>query len=301
MKILFLGSPKFARVVLEGILQAGHEVVAVICQPDRPASRGQKLKMCEVKQFALQKNIPILQFDKVNAHVEEIRKLKFDLFVTASFGQILSHEFLSLGLGVNVHPSLLPKLRGATPIQTALLQNINKTGVTIQKMVYQMDAGDIIKQQMVDILEDEDYLSLEDRLAKVSVKLLTEALQEIESGTVKFTPQQGEPTFTRLICKQDGKLDFEETALQNVCKVRALSHNPGTYFEINGQRVKVLKAQVGVDNLLYSPKDVVKDKHFFVIKCKNSTIKILSLVSPTGKTMDGKAFLNGQRNLEKVD
>lgn len=301
MKILFLGSPNFAKIVLEGILQAGHEVVAVICQPDRPASRGHKITMPAVKSFALEKGIPVLQYEKVNAHVEEIGKLKFDLFVTASFGQILSREFLGLGLGVNVHPSLLPQLRGATPIQTALLENMDSTGVTIQRMVYEMDAGDVILQQKVEIAQDDDYLSLENKLAKVSVQLLNEALRQIENGSASFTPQKGKPTFTRLIQKQDGKLDFNQSALENVCKVKALSSNPGVYFEINGQRIKVLKAAVAADNLLYQPKDIIKDKNQFLIKCNNSVLQILSLISPSGKVMDGKAFLNGLRDAEKVD
>ena len=301
MKILFLGSPNFAKIVLEGILQAGHEVVAVICQPDRPASRGHKITMPAVKPFALEKGIPVLQYEKVNAHVEEIGKLKFDLFVTASFGQILSREFLGLGLGVNVHPSLLPQLRGATPIQTALLENMDSTGVTIQRMVYEMDAGDVILQQKVEIAQDDDYLSLENKLAKVSVGLLNEALRQIENGSVSFTPQKGKPTFTRLIQKQDGKLDFNQSALENVCKVKALSSNPGVYFEINGQRIKVLKAAVAADNLLYQPKDIIKDKNQFLIKCNNSVLQILSLIGPSGKVMDGKAFLNGLRDAEKVD
>ena len=301
MKILFLGSPNFAKVVLEGILQAGHEVVAVVCQPDRPASRGQKLQMPEVKPFALEKGIPVLQFEKVNANLEEIKKLNFDLFVTASFGQILSREFLSLKMGVNVHPSLLPQLRGATPIQTALLQNLKSTGVTIQRMVYEMDAGDIIEQQQVEIDDEDDYTSLENKLSRVSVVLLNKALEKIQNNTAVFTPQIGQPTFTKLITKQDGKLDFNQTALENLGKVRALAHNPGAYFEINGQRVKVLKAIVVADNLLYQPKEIIKDKNNFIIKCKDSALQILSLISPSGKVMDGKAFLNGLRNVEKVD
>ena len=301
MKILFLGSPNFAKIMLEGILQAGHQVVAVICQPDRPASRGHKIAMPAVKTFALEKGIKVLQFDKVNNHIDEISKIDCDLFVTASFGQILSREFLSLKMGINVHPSLLPKLRGATPIQTALLLGQKTTGVTIQRMVYQMDAGDIILQQSVQIDDEDDYLSLEGKLAKVSVGLLNQALDQLKNRTAKFTPQAGGPTFTRLIQKQDGKLDFNQTAFENVCKVKALAFNPGVYFEIGGQRIKVLKAAVEADNILYQPKDIVKDKNKFLIKCKNSVLQILSLISPSGKTMDGKAFLNGLHNTEKVD
>lgn len=301
MKVLFLGSPNFARTVLDGILAAGHEVVAAICQPDRPASRGHKTQMPAVKEYAIENGIKVLQFEKVNKNLDEIRALDYDIFVTASFGQILSRDFLSMKMGLNVHPSLLPKFRGATPIQTALLSGCEKTGVTIQRMVYEVDAGDIIEQEEVDILPDDDYISLENRLSEISVKLLTKALADIENGRPNFVAQQGEPTFTRMIQKEDGKLDFSQPAYINVNKVRALSHNPGCYFEIGGQRIKVLKAAVASDNVLYQPKDIIKDKKHFLIKCDDSAIEILSLISPNGKVIDGRAFLNGLRNAEKVD
>lgn len=301
MKILFLGSPNFAKVVLNGILEAGHEVVAVICQPDRPASRGHKMTMPAVKEFALDKGLKVLQFDRVNQHTDEIKALEFDLFVTASFGQILSRQFLEMSMGLNVHPSLLPSLRGATPIQTALMHNFKETGVTIQKMVCEVDAGDIIEQEALTIDDQDDYKSLEDKLAALSIKLITNALKKIESGNAKFKPQEGEPTFTRMITKEDGKLDFNLTASENFGKVRALAHNPGCYFEINGQRIKVLKCLPASDNILYAPKQIIKDKNHFLIKCKDSVLEILSLISPNGKTMDGKSYLNGLRNVEAVD
>lgn len=301
MKVLFLGSPIFAREVLDGIITAGHEVVAVICQPDRPASRGHRMQMPAVKEYAIQNGIKVLQFEKVNNNLDEIRALDYDIFVTASFGQILSREFLDMKMGINVHPSLLPKFRGATPIQTALLSGCEKTGVTIQRMVFEVDAGDIVAQEEVDIFPEDDYVSLEDRLSKVSVKLLTKVLKDIENDEANFIPQQGEPTFTKMIKKEDGKLDFFKSAIDNVNKVRALAHNPGCYFEIGGQRIKVLKAALANDNVLYQPKEIIKDKKHFIIKCDESAIEILSLISPNGKTIDGRAFLNGLRNAEKVD
>lgn len=301
MKVLFLGSPNFARAVLDGILAAGHEVVAAVCQPDRPASRGHKMQMPAVKEYAIENGIKVLQFEKVNRNLDEIRALDYDIFVTASFGQILSREFLSMKMGLNVHPSLLPQFRGATPIQTALLRGCEKTGVTIQRMVYEVDAGDIIEQEEVDIFPDDDYVSLENRLSEVSVRLLIKALDDIENSRAKFVPQSGEPTFTKMIQKEDGKLDFLQPAFVNVNKVRALSHNPGCYFEIGGQRVKVLAAAVASDNVLYRPKDIISDKKHFLIKCDGSVIEILKLISPNGKTIDGRAYLNGLRNIQRVD
>ena len=299
MKILFLGSPNFAKTVLESLVQDGHEIVAVICQPDRPADRGGKIHMPETKIFALENGIKVLQFEKVNKHIDEIKKLKFDVFVTASFGQILSSEFLALGLGLNVHPSLLPKLRGATPIQTALMQNLESTGVTIQRMVKEMDAGEILEQQEVPIAGDDDYASLEKKLAEVACRLLKKALEKVENGSAVFRPQIGEPTFTRLIKKEDGFLDFNLTAKQLFGKVRALSHNPGCYFFLDGNRIKVTKAAAVACDC--QPQTVLPDKKRLLIGCNEGALEILELVAPSGKRMSGAAFLNGYHGSWQVN
>ncbi len=299
MKILFLGSPNFAKTVLESLVQDGHDIVAVICQPDRPADRGGKIHMPEAKIFALENGIKVLQFEKVNQHIDEVKKLKFDVFVTASFGQILSSEFLALGLGLNVHPSLLPKLRGATPIQTALMQNLESTGVTIQRMVKEMDAGEILKQQEVPIAGDDDYASLEKKLAEVACRLLKKALEKVEDGSAEFKPQIGEPTFTKLIKKEDGFLDFAKSAKQLFGKVRALSHNPGCYFFLDGNRIKVTKAAaVACDCQL---KTVLPGKKRLLIGCNEGALEILELVAPSGKRMSGAAFLNGYHGAWQVN
>lgn len=299
MKILFLGSPNFAKTVLESLVQDGHDIVAVICQPDRPADRGGKIHMPEAKIFALENGIKVLQFEKVNQHIDEVKKLKFDMFVTASFGQILSSEFLALGLGLNVHPSLLPKLRGATPIQTALMQNLESTGVTIQRMVKEMDAGEILEQQEVAIAGDDDYASLEKKLAEVACRLLKKALKKVEDGSAVFRPQIGEPTFTRLIKKEDGFLDFAKSAKQLFGKVRALSHNPGCYFFLDGNRIKVTKAAAVVCDC--QPQTVLPDKKRLLIGCNEGALEILELVAPSGKRMSGAAFLNGYHGLWQVN
>lgn len=299
MKILFLGSPNFAKTVLESLVQDGHEIVAVICQPDRPADRGGKIHMPETKIFALENGIKVLQFEKVNQHIDEVKKLKFDVFVTASFGQILSSEFLALGLGLNVHPSLLPKLRGATPIQTALMQNLKSTGVTIQRMVKEMDAGEILEQQEVQIAGDDDYISLEKKLAEAACRLLKKALEKVEDGSAVFKPQIGEPTFTRLIKKEDGFLDFNLTAKQLFGKVRALSHNPGCYFFLDGSRIKVTKAAAVACDC--QPQTVLPDKKRLLIGCNEGALEILELVAPSGKRMSGAAFLNGYHGAWQVN
>ncbi len=305
IKVVFFASPDIALPSFRRLLESSEfDVLALVTQPPKPAKRGKKIVDSNVKTLALSAGIDVLEPEKIGkdpAVIEKLKSYDSDFFVTFAFGQILSREFLKMGLGLNVHPSLLPSLRGATPIQTALMQNLDETGVTIQKMVYEVDAGDIIEQEPIAIDRFDDYSSLEARLAQLSVKLITSALEKIEGNKAVFKPQEGEPSYTRMIVKEDGKLDFNLTASENFGKVRALAHNPGCYFEINGQRVKVLKCAPISDNILYEPKQIIKDKNHFLIKCKDSVLEILSLISPNGKVMDGKAYLNGLRDVEAVD
>ena len=147
MKILFLGSSNFSKIVLERMLEEKLNVVGVITQPDKPSGRGHKLKPTEVKTFAFDKGIKVYTFDKIKNHIDEISKIDYDLAVVASFGQILPQTFLDLRLTINVHPSLLPKYRGATPIQSSILNGDKITGVTIMKVAKEVDSGDIILQK----------------------------------------------------------------------------------------------------------------------------------------------------------
>lgn len=295
MKILFLGSPEFAKIVLSYVLESRHEVVAVICQMDKPSGRGNKLTAPDIKPYALEKGIPVLQFDKVNKHLEEIKTLDFDIFVTASFGQILSREFLAMKEGLNVHPSMLPKYRGSTPIQTALLNGDSKTGITIQKMRYEVDSGEIYAQKEFDILEEDDFETLSTRLAHESGKMLVEVLDNIENGKIALREQSGEPTFTKMVEKGDGYLDFANlSAKQIVGKVRAYGCNPGAFFFLDGERVKVFKAKV-CENLSCEKATLTIENKSFVISAKDNSVEILVLQAQNGKKIDIKSFLNGYK------
>ena len=295
MKVLFLGSPEFAKIVLSYVIESHHEVVAVICQCDKPSGRGNKLTPPEIKPYALEQNIPVLQFEKVNRNIEEIKQLDFDIFVTASFGQILSRDFLAMKEGLNVHPSMLPKYRGATPIQTALLHNDKETGITIQKMRYEVDSGEIYAQEKFVIEDDDDFVSLSTKLAHRSGQMLVEVLDRIEKGDFSRREQMGEPTFTKMIEKKDGFLDFKNDSAQNIVgKVRAYGSNPGAFFFLDGERVKVFKAKV-CDDLTEEVGKVVIENKRFVIKAKEKSVEILILQPQNGKKIDIKSFLNGYK------
>lgn len=295
MKVLFLGSPEFAKIVLSYVLESSHKVTAVICQCDKPSGRGNKLTPPEIKPYAIEKNIPVLQFEKVNRNIEEIKKLDFDVFVTASFGQILSREFLEIKEGLNVHPSMLPKYRGATPIQTALLHNDKETGITIQKMRYEVDSGEIYAQEQFKIEEDDNFETLSTRLAHRSGEMLVEVLDRLEKGDFSRREQEGEPTFTKMIEKKDGFLDFKNAPAENIVgKVRAYGTNPGAFFFLDGERFKVFKARVCEDLTDEVGKVVIENKRF-VIKTKEKSVEILLLQPQNGKKIDIKSFLNGYK------
>ena len=293
MKILFLGSPEFAKITLSYLLKSHHKVVAVVCQMDKPSGRGNKLTPPAVKPFALENNIPVLQFDRVSRHLDEIEKLDFDISVSASFGQILSREFLAIKPCLNLHPSMLPKYRGATPIQTALLNNDKMTGITVQKMRYEIDAGEIYTQKEFPIDDDDDFESLSIKLAHEGGKMLVDVLDKLEKNEIEAYEQQGEIVMTKLIDKQDGYLDFKNSdASKIVGQVRAYGFNPGAYFFMDGERYKVFKAQVCEDVIDERSKVVIKDKRF-IIKAKENSVQIEVLQGQNGKKMDVKSFLNG--------
>lgn len=293
MKILFLGSPEFAKIVLSYVLESHHEVVAVVCQMDKPSGRGNKLTPPTIKPFALEKNIPVLQYEKFNHHVEEIKKLDFDVFVTASCGQILSKEFLAIREGLNVHPSMLPKYRGATPLQTALLNNDAKTGVTIQKMRYEVDSGEIYMQKEFEIEDDDDYESLSTRLAHESGKMLVEVLDKLEKKEIVLKEQQGQPSYTKIVEKKDGYLNFYNSTAQNIVgQIRAYGFNPGAFFFMGGERFKVYKAKICEDVCSEIGQVNVLNKRL-IIKAKEGSVEILMLQPQNGKKIDAKSFLNG--------
>ena len=297
MKVLFFGTPLFSEIVLKKLIEK-HEVVGVVCQPDKPAGRGKKLVSPNIKLLAEERGIKVYQFEKLKENLDVIKNINPDIFVTASYGKILPKALLDMKLCINVHPSMLPKYRGATPIQTALLNGDKKTGVTIMKTDVGMDDGDIILQREVEILGEDDYNSLMPKLADVGAKLLLQALEEIENKTVKFTKQDdSKATFTKLIQKEDALLDFNESAENLVNKVRAYVENPTAYFYLGDDRIKVYKAKVEAGDLpnVGIGEVVTVNKKMFLIKTGKDTFSILKCQAPGGKVLDVKDFLNGYR------
>lgn len=301
MRIVFLGGSEISVPSLNRLIEDGHEVLAVVCQPDKPNARGNKIEMLPVKKFAIEKGIPVYQFNKIRLEgVETIKNLNPDLMVVVAYGQILSEEIINLPKfgTINVHGSLLPKYRGASPIISAVLNGEEETGITIMRIAKEVDAGNMLLKGETEIFKNETAGELSVRLALLGADLLSKVVLEIENGTIKEEPQDhSQATFTRMIRKEDGLLDFSKTAKQLFNQVRAFNPTPVAYVERNGEKIKVFEAEVVSADETINQGEIISsnNKEGIVIKCGKDALKILKLQAPGGKAMDWKSYLNGRK------
>ncbi|MCM1176036.1 MAG: methionyl-tRNA formyltransferase [Blautia sp.] len=249
MKIVYMGTPDFAVGALQALVEAGHEVAAVVTQPDKPKGRGKEMQMTPVKACALRYGIPVFQPAKVKTPeaVETLRSYGADVFVVAAFGQFLSEEILAMPRYgcINIHASLLPKYRGAAPIQRAILDGERKTGITIMQMDKGIDTGDILLQRVVSIDEKETGDSLHDKLAHEGAELIVEALWKLEAGELVPEKQDdGASCYAKMLDKSMGKIDWQQSAVQIERLVRGLNSWPGAYTSFHGKTLKLWGSEV---------------------------------------------------------
>lgn len=299
MKIVFMGTPDFASGVLESIIEAGHEVVLAVTQEDKPKGRGKEIAFTPVKETAIKHNIPVFQPKKVKTEdsIEKLREYDADVFVVVAYGQIVSKEILDMPrLGcINVHASLLPKYRGAAPIQWAVIEGEKYTGVTTMKMDEGIDTGDIIETSIYELKEDETGGSLFDRLMELGGELIVSTLSKLESGTATFTKQDhSKSTHTRMLNKQMGCIDFSKSALELERLIRGLNPWPSAYTSFNNKTLKIWKAEVVNDNMSKNPGEVVKvTKDELYIQTGNGILSVIELQLEGKKRMYIKDFLSG--------
>ncbi|MBR6329010.1 MAG: methionyl-tRNA formyltransferase [Lachnospiraceae bacterium] len=248
MKIVFMGTPEFASVSLKKLIEDGHEIVLAVTQPDREKGRGKKIQASPVKELAVAEGIPVFQLARIKdaEAVEELKKYDADIFVVAAFGQILSRDVLDIPKYgcINVHASLLPRYRGASPIQWAILDGEEITGVSIMQMDEGLDTGDVLGSSAVSITADDTGASLHEKLAEEGSALLLKVLKQIEDGTVVRTPQSDEDScYAGLIRKDMGRLDFTKSARQLDRMIRAFNPWPGAYTTLNGRILKIWNAE----------------------------------------------------------
>lgn len=246
LKILFMGTPEFSVNVLQGLIE-NYDVVGVVTQPDKEVGRKHEIKFSPVKELALKNDIRVYQPKKIKVEYEELLKLSVDMIVTCAYGQIIPKELLDFPKYgcINVHASLLPKLRGGAPIHKAIINNYSRTGVTIMYMVEKMDAGDIISQVETPILPEDNVGSLHDRLSQMGTKLLLETIPNIVSGNISPISQNGEEvTYAWNITREEEKIDFHKNTLDIYNQIRGLNPWPGAYAILDGVVVKIYASRI---------------------------------------------------------
>ncbi len=324
MKIIFMGTPDFARDSLEAIYNAGHEILSVITVPDRPKGRGMKLVYSEVKEYALSKNLKVFQPDKLRENTQfigQIKDMNPDIICVVAYGRILPKEILDIPKYgcINVHPSLLPKYRGSAPIQWAILNGDEKTGVTTMYLDEEMDSGDIILQEEVTIGENETSGELWDRLSKIGAKLIVKTLEQIQNGTAPRKKQGNKFTIAPMINKEMAKIDWEnKTAKEIKNLVRGLNPIMGAYSVLNGKKIKFWKVDtISIDKFIekfnefknyeyrfteIEPGTIlyIDKKEGIYIMTKEEILIVLEMQGENAKRMTAPEFLRGNK-IEIVD
>lgn len=299
MKVIFLGTPQFAVKPLESIINSGkHKVVAVVCQPDRPVGRKAIITPPPVKTVAEKYGIPVLQFEKIrNGGAEELKKFDADIMVTCAYGQILTRDILDVcRFGViNIHASILPKYRGAAPIQFAIANGEKETGVTFMKTEEGLDTGDIIAVFKTPINECETSAELADRLSEIGAEHVNEVLSEIENGTATYTKQNDAlATIVKTIKKDDTAVDFTKSGGEVANFINGMF--PLAYAFCNGKKYKFYRAKKSDENA--EAGRVVRADKKLVIACGSGATEILEIQEEGGKKLLAKDFLNGKKIAE---
>lgn len=299
LKIVYMGTPEFGLPTLEAINLA-YNVVGVVCQPDKVGNRNE-VKYCPIKDFAIKNNIPILQLESIKNEYKSVIDLEPDMIVTCAYGQIVPKELLDYPKYgcINIHASLLPKLRGGAPIHRAIIEGHKETGVTIMKMVPKMDAGDIISQEKIEILDEDTVGTLHDKLSILGKDLILKTIPAIVSGTATYTKQnESDATFAWIIKKEDEHLNFNLTFREIINKVRGLNPFPGCYCMLSGRRLKIWKCTYGTsicDTALVGQIIKIYDNGIGV-KVSNGEIIITELQLEGKRKMSANEFLNGVVN-----
>lgn len=305
MRLIFMGTPDFAVETLRQTAQAGHEIVGVVTQPDRPKGRGKSLQPTPVKEMALKLGLPVYQPKSVKSSdfVDVLKQLKPDIIVVVAFGQLISREILEIPPHgcINVHASLLPKYRGAAPVQWAVLCGEEESGVTIMRMDEGLDTGDMLVKEAIPLAADETGGSLFEKLSHLGAKLLVDALRAIEAGTMVAEPQPEEsPTpYAAMIQKNMGCIQWSKEAAEIERLLRGLNPWPSAFTHLNGKTLKIFKGSVrGLEDMEGALEAVpgqilTTDEKGFYVKCGRDCLRIEELQLEGKKRMPSDEFLRG--------
>ncbi|NLN17914.1 MAG: methionyl-tRNA formyltransferase [Firmicutes bacterium] len=301
MRLIFMGTPEFAVPSLVAVMEAGFSVVSVVTQPDRPRGRGMQVRPTPVKEKALELGLPVMQPERLSnpKWIEVISELKPEVIAVVAFGQFLPKALLDLPPKgcVNIHPSLLPLYRGASPIQQAILDGATETGVTAMYLDEGMDTGDIISQVKVPIHEEDDAGILHDRLAKLGADLLVKTLRQIASGTAERHPQDHAlATVTKRLTRDAGRINWHASSSRVANQVRAYTPWPGAFTMLENRRIKILKAVAKPDSVEATPGRIVSiSDDGLEVACGQGTLLITHLQPESSRSMPASSFVRGYR------
>jgi methionyl-tRNA formyltransferase len=302
LRICFMGTPDFAIPCLHMLLnERRYEIVGVFTQPDRPKNRGKQFMAPPVKALAVKRGLAVYQYDRVSKEgVDTLRSLDMDVMVTVAYGQILSKEVLNIPRYgcINVHASLLPKYRGAAPIQWAIINGERNTGVTTMYTDIGVDTGDILLKQETPIGADETAGELFERLSVLGAQVLKETLQRVEEGTITRTPQdETQATHYPMLKKEHGRIDFHKTPAEIHNLVRGVSPWPGAYAAMGDAVYKIWRVapMAGAEGCAPGTVLCADDQKGLVVQCAGGAVEVLQIQAPGGKRMDARAFLRGKK------
>lgn len=301
IKILFMGTPDIAAYVLENLIDYGYNIVGVVAQMDKPVGRKKIVQEVPTKVVAKMHNIPVYQPQKIKLDYEFVKEINPDLILTLAYGQIVPQALLDIPKYgcLNLHGSLLPKYRGAAPMQYALINGDKKTGISLMEMIDKMDAGKVYATKEVLIEEDDTYATLKDKMKKCAFEIILENLQKYLDGALKGIIQDEElVTFSPSIKKEEEHINFDLPSQTIINWMRALNDKPGLYGYIDGQVVKFWKGKVVSNQIIGKIGEIVKaDNNGLLMQAKDGLIAILELQKEGKKLMDYKSFINGNRGL----
>mgnify|MGYP006110021329 CR=1 FL=1 len=295
-KILFMGTPIFAVPILKSIHESNHKILEVYTQPPKKKNRGQKISFSPVHEYSNKINIPIRYPSTLETEeeFEYIKKIKPDISIVVAYGKILPSKFLSLEntMFINIHASLLPRWRGAAPIQRAIMNNDNETGISIMKIEPKLDTGPVLMQSKIEITRGINYEELSDQMSKLGARLILEALDLIENGKAKFISQNDKDvSYAKKIEKVESKINWNSEAKKVIAKINALHPNPGSWFNLKGLRIKVIKAiEIKAKG---EPGEIINKD--FTVACSQNAVQILELKKEGKKKITAIEFLRGHK------
>ena len=301
LKLLFMGTPEISAYVFMKMIEAGYHFVGLVAQPDHPVGRKGIFEKVPTKVVAEKYNIPVYQPEKIKLDYSFMDELKPDLVITLAYGQIVPQGFLDIPKYgcLNLHGSLLPKYRGASPVQSVLINNEKVTGVTLMEMVKAMDAGRMYAKKEIKIEDDDNATSLFNKVKEAASELVIESLPSYINGELKGLEQdENEVSFCSIIKPEQEKLDLSLSAQEIVGWIRGLSDEPGAYLYLNNQKFKFFKAKVVDYSINYEVGTIIKaDKNGLYMQAKDGVISLLEVQKEGKKRMDYRSFINGNQNL----